>query len=196
MGVQPPPPHTHAHPPTLPSTLQVGASVPRTSSPFFSAVAAGVGFDLVVAWADFENETSWVINVNGSDVSGVTTVALVQLTVVNVDEPVVWTVATFTTREDAATGVTIGTVGAVDPEGAAVTYSQQVGTAVCPPPSPWVHSTWDVVIHPFKSCLDVGVWLSGRSVCMTRLPVTGVLCGRVALRCERDLWSRVPPPSP
>jgi hypothetical protein len=65
---------------------QVGSVVPVSSSPYFAAVAAGTGFDLVVAWADFENETSWVVYVNATEVSGTNSVAMVQLTVTNVGE--------------------------------------------------------------------------------------------------------------
>ena len=93
------------------------------------ALDAGTGALTVAAALDYETADAYTLTVTASDAQGHTATADIAVTVTDVAYPpgfgatsYAWSVA-----EDAAVGAALGTVGATDPEGGAVSYAITAG---------------------------------------------------------------------
>ena len=83
----------------------------------------------VAGTLDYETTDEYHLTVTASDAAGHTATADIEITVTDVAFPPVFGEASYawSVAEDAAVGVAVGTVGATDPEGGAVTYAITAG---------------------------------------------------------------------
>ena len=93
------------------------------------ALDAGTGALTVAAALDYETADSYNLTVSAGDAQGHTATADVAITVTDVVFPPVFAESSyaFSVAEDAAVGAAVGTVGATEPEGGAVTYALTAG---------------------------------------------------------------------
>ncbi len=93
------------------------------------ALDAGTGALTVAGTLDHETADDYGLTVAASDAAGHTATADVAITVTDVAFPPVFAETSYawSVAEDAAVGVTVGTVGATDPEGGAVTFAITAG---------------------------------------------------------------------
>ena len=93
------------------------------------AIDAGTGALTVAATLDYETTDEYHLTVTVSDAAGHTATADVAITVTDVAFPPVFGESSyaFSVAETAATGTAVGTVGATEPEGGAVTFAITAG---------------------------------------------------------------------
>ena len=93
------------------------------------AIDAGSGALTVAAALDYETADDYNLTVTASDAQGHTASADVSVTVTDVAYPPAFAESSYawSVAEDAAVGAALGTVGATDPEGGAVSYSITAG---------------------------------------------------------------------
>ena len=93
------------------------------------AIAAGTGALTVAGTLDHETTDAYSLTVTASDAAGHTATATVAITVTDVVFPPVFGAASysFSVAENAAVGAAVGTVGATEPEGGAVSFTITAG---------------------------------------------------------------------